>query len=104
MVKKMKSNICFVVVTVLLIILFIVVYFKFNVYEVTFVVDNEIYETVELRKDTTLKEVPVPTKDGYAFIGWYDHDGNVYEKGNKITEDIVYYARWATIVTDENEN
>ena len=48
--------------------------------------------------------MPVPTKEGYAFIGWYDQNGNVYENGTTITDDIIYYARWATIVTDENEN
>ena len=104
MVKDMKSSGYFVIGIIFLIILFIVVSFKFNVYKITFVVDNEIYKTTEVRKDTALKEVPVPTKEGYAFIGWYDQNGNFYENGTTITDDIIYYARWATIVTDENEN
>lgn len=95
-----KSNVFFIVSIVILLILFITVYFKFNVYKVTFVVDNEIYQTVEVRKDTKLDNIEVPTKDGYAFIGWYDEDNNVFESDQKITKDVVYYARWATIVTD----
>ena len=95
-----KKNILFVVSIIILLILFIVIYFKFNVYKVTFVVNNEVYETLEVRKNTKLDNIEIPTKDGYAFIGWYDENNNVYESGQKITKDTVYYARWATIVTD----
>ena len=44
MVKDMKSSGYFVIGIIFLIILFIVVSFKFNVYKITFVVDNEIYK------------------------------------------------------------
>ena len=100
----MKQNILFILGIVVLLIAFIVIYFKFNVYEVTFIVDNEIYETVEVRKNTTLESVPTPAKEGYAFIGWYEDNDTVYESSNmRIKKDTVYYARWATIVTSEDE-
>ena len=101
--EDMKKNIAFILSIVVVLIAFIVVYFKFNVYEVTFVVDNEIYETVEVRKNTTLESVPTPTKEGYAFIGWYEDNDTVYESNQRIKKDTVYYARWATIVTSEED-
>lgn len=102
--EDMKKNIAFILSIVVVLIAFIVVYFKFNVYEVTFVVDNEIYETVEVRKNTTLESVPTPTKEGYAFIGWYEDNDTVYESNTRIKKDTVYYARWATIITSEEDD
>ena len=101
--ENMKKNILFVGTIVVLLIAFIVVYFKFNVCEVTFVVDNEVYETVEVRQNNTLETIPTPSKDGYAFIGWYDADDNVFSSTTKISKDTVYYARWAIIITEDGE-
>lgn len=40
----------------------------------------------------------IPTKEGYNFIGWVDQDGNSYEPGADLTEDIekpyVLTAQW----------
>lgn len=97
----MKNNLLFIITVVILLIAFIVIYFKFNTCQITFVVDNEIFNTVEIRPNTKLTETPTPTKEGYAFIGWYDSEGNIYSSNTKINKDTVYYARWATIITDE---
>lgn len=97
----MKNNLLFIITVVILLIAFIVIYFKFNTCQITFVVDNEIFNTVEIRPNTKLTETSTPTKEGYAFIGWYDSEGNIYSSNTKIDKDTVYYARWATIITDE---
>ena len=97
-----KENILWIGIIVLLIIISIVVIFKENTYKVTFAVDNEVYTEMDVRKNTSIKELPKPEKEGYAFIGWYDEEGNILETTTKITQNIVYYARWATIVTEED--
>ena len=38
--------------------------------------------------DTAYASNTVPTKSGYSFAGWKDADGNVYQPGDVITEDI----------------
>ena len=42
-------------------------------------------------------------KRSYTFLGWYDENNNLLEENTKITDDTVYYAKWAVIVTDDEE-
>lgn len=41
-------------------------------------------------------ELPVPTRSGYTFIGWYDdrHYGNKLSADTVVTEDMNIYAHW----------
>ena len=52
-------------------------------------------------KNTEYGSIERPEKEGYTFLGWYDENNNLLEETTKITDDIVYYAKWAVIVTDE---
>lgn len=74
---------------------------KTDVYQVTLAIDGEVYKTVEVRKNTEYGSIERPEKEGYTFLGWYDENNNLLEETTKITDDIVYYAKWAVIVTDE---
>lgn len=83
------------------IIALIFVYVKTDVYQVTLAIDGVVYKTVEVRKNTEYGSIERPEKEGYTFLGWYDENNNLLEETTKITDDIVYYAKWAVIVTDE---
>lgn len=83
------------------IIALIFVYVKTDVYQVTLAIDGVVYKTVEVRKNTEYGSIERPEKEGYTFLGWYDENNNLLEEATKITDDIVYYAKWAVIVTDE---
>ena len=83
------------------IIALIFVYVKTDVYQVTLAIDGEVYKTVEVRKNTEYGSIERPEKEGYTFLGWYDENNNLLEETTKITDDTVYYAKWAVIVTDE---
>lgn len=83
------------------IIALIFVYVKTDVYQVTLAIDGEVYKTVEVRKNTEYGSIERPEKEGYTFLGWYDENNNLLEETTKITDDIVYYAKWAVIVTNE---
>lgn len=74
---------------------------KTDVYQVTLAIDGEVYKTMEVRKNTEFGDIERPEKEGYTFLGWYDENNNLLEENTKITDDIVYYAKWAVIVTDE---
>ena len=83
------------------IIALIFVYVKTDVYQVTLAIDGVVYKTVEVRKNTEYGSIERPEKEGYTFLGWYDENNNLLEETTKITDDIVYYAKWAVIVTNE---
>ena len=74
---------------------------KTDVYQVTLAIDGEAYKTMEVRNNTEFGDIERPEKEGYTFLGWYDENNNLLEENTKITDDIVYYAKWAVIVTDE---
>lgn len=86
---------------IIIVIIGITIAFKTNTYSLIFVSDNEIFKKIEIRKNTTLKEIEKPEKEGYTFIGWYDKDDNILNKNEKIKENKTYYAHWAKIITEE---
>ena len=96
-----KQNYFFIFFVVVCIIVLIFVYVKTDVYQVTLAIDGEVYKTVEVRKNTEYGSIERPEKEGFSFLGWYDENNNLLEETTKITDDIVYYAKWAVIVTDE---
>ncbi len=99
-----KETIIYFVIGIVILLLAITFYFKTNTYRVIFAVDGAAYETKEVRKNTSFSSLPKPEKEGYAFIGWYDEDGNLLETSTIILKDTVYYARWAEIVTEEENH
>jgi uncharacterized repeat protein (TIGR02543 family) len=38
-----------------------------------------------------------PTKDGFAFAGWFDYDGNQWDFATPITTDTILYAHWSEL-------
>lgn len=48
-----------------------------------------------------LKYPSVPTRNGYAFSGWYTEPEcqNIYDFNSSITSDITLYAKWVSMVT-----
>lgn len=41
-----------------------------NIYQVTYMVDGEVYRIDSVACDAPFKAEPVPTKEGYYFVGW----------------------------------
>ena len=44
--------------------------FTVNTYTLTYIVDGEIYKTLQLEYGSAITPEPEPTKDGYIFLGW----------------------------------
>lgn len=36
-----------------------------------------------------------PTREGYAFVGWYDDEGNPASATDKVTKSMTYHAEWS---------
>jgi uncharacterized repeat protein (TIGR02543 family) len=49
----------------------------------------------------TLGEMPVPTRDGYAFTGWFtaSEGGNPVTSETVVSADMTIYARWESVIS-----
>lgn len=63
-------------------------------YEVTFMSDDKVLESLTVREDGTIKEPTAPTKEGYIFVGWYSNGERFNFSTTKVTEDLKLEARW----------
>ena len=65
-------------------------------YQVKFLVDNEVIETIEVLKDEMLftELMPTPEKDLYTFVGWKDESGNIVSSDLKVSSDITLTAEF----------
>ena len=69
--------------------------------------DNNISKT--LRYGIALGTLPVPTRAGYTFAGWYTavSGGSLVSTATTVTADVTYYAHWTansyTIAYDAND-
>ena len=65
---------------------------------VTFTVDGEVVDTVEVKSGETVAEPVAPKKDGYTFDGWY-LEGEKYDFETPVTGDLALVAKF-TKITD----
>ena len=75
-------------------------------YTITYNLNNGVQDSEAITNytvETSTFNLPIPTRTGYAFVGWYD---NSSFSGNRITQIIqgssgnkTYYAKWALIQT-----
>jgi len=65
-------------------------------YSITFE-ENGGTEQTDLSDVTELPDpLPIPTKEGYTFVGWY-YDDDLFDEalaGDLLTDDVTLYARW----------
>lgn len=53
-------------------------------------------ESMIVEEGGIYENLPVPTREGFEFVGWIDVDGNVYKDGEKVDveNDIIIIANW----------
>lgn len=93
-------------------VLLVAAYTPVTKYDVTFDLNYEgaLEATVQKVEDgqTAAEPDPAPTRDGYAFLGWYtaEDGGTVYDFDSTVTADTKLYAHWAkeyAVTYDLNE-
>ena len=90
----MKKSIIWVGGVILLgVLIALFLIFRKPTFEVSFVSDGSVYESIKVKKDGTIYEPKNPVKEGYEFIGWYSKTEK-FDFKTKITEDIELEARW----------
>ena len=58
-------------------------------------------EDIKLEEGSVLKDVPVPVKDGYEFVGWMYHNQE-FNFENKLEKNMVFVAKYKSI--EENKD
>lgn len=77
-------------------------------YDINFIVDNAIYDTISTSGNETLTLPQNPNKTGFVFDGWY-FDKDVwlqpftanYYANKSLTSDVSVYAKWGEILDDD---
>lgn len=76
-------------------------------YQVSFVVEGNVKEVVEVKKGETVSKISDPTKENNDFIGWYDGD-NLFDFNTKINKNYSLVAKFeeckfsVKLIVDEN--
>ena len=79
-------------------------------FELQFIVDGEVYATIDTAGEETISLPANPKKDGFEFDGWY-WDENTWERpftansllNEKLTSDMRVYAKWKDAETEKQE-
>lgn len=80
-------------------------YVSFNLSDGEFFEDfssgSQIIISIEEYKTVELNQIPIPQKDGFVFLGWYDDVDNPnsgrFDSLTPVTKNISLYARWSEI-------
>ena len=77
---------------------------KSQKYNISFIVDEQVYETVETSGNETILLPTDPTKENFSFCGWYYDDETFQNKflaadfANKtLSSNISVYAKWISV-------
>ena len=97
--KKVIVGICGGVVGLVVIIVVVLLLMQESFYTVTFMVDDSVYQTIEIEEDKTIFEPVVPEKDGYVFVGWY-YGSVPFDFESGVQADLILEARWEAIDMD----
>lgn len=66
-------------------------------YTVTF--SGETVQSIQVQENTPLGELPVPTREGFRFLGWFadEQDGNAVTPETVVTQNVTLYPHWEQI-------
>ena len=97
--KQMKK--IFVLMAILFVAIFASACGEANVVNVIFIVDGEIYHTLQIETEEDIILPEDPTKPNYKFDGWFEDEGvwnlpitEEYLKSIELSEDFSVYAKF----------
>ena len=74
--------------------------FTVNTYKLTYIVDEEVYKTYEVKYATTITPEEEPTKTGYSFSGWSEFPSTMPAKDITITGSFIINKYKLTYLVD----
>jgi len=75
----------------------ITLYAKWSIKQCTVTFNEGGFDNITQNFETTLTELPTPTKEGYTFLGWYSNSGLTvqFSTNTALTGDVTLYAKWS---------
>ncbi len=55
---------------------------------------GDYYDTIYVYKGEKIDTPPTPIREGFKFVGWYDHNGNLWDFNYGVSEDMMLTAVW----------
>ena len=73
--------------------------YKINQYTITFNSNSDdVFKSIECNYNEELPTLPIPTKDGYEFVGWY-HEGVLFDEKTMPAYNLVLDGIWYSTIT-----
>ena len=67
---------------------------------------GESLKNTTITKNTTVGDLPIPSKEGYTFEGWYSDEACTvkFDENQKLTADLTLYAKWSEDKEDDGQD
>jgi len=64
-----------------------------------------VIKPIEITPNTKVSDLPVPTREGYRFEGWYQDEAltKQWREATVVKEDTSLYAKWTALPVEENK-
>ena len=99
--KKNLRVVLIIIVSLMIVgIISSIVLYNINDEEIMYTITYDyLNKTETIKEGELLSKLPIPTKDGYEFLGWFTDiiDGNKIENNTKVEKNMTLYARWEKI-------
>ena len=72
-----------------------------TVYTIKLMLDGELHKTIDVVDGELSEELPVLTREGWVFEGWFYEDGTAFDSSRPIEGDLVLSAKWTKASTPD---
>ncbi len=91
--KNNKNKLYIIIAAIIIIIILLLIFLLPHKYNVELLVGNSVYYEGKVQEGSKIKDLKIPKKTGYEFVGWYYKDKK-YDINKKITKDIKLEAKF----------
>lgn len=70
--------------------------------KIELMLDGKLHATLEIVDGKLVGELPVLTREGYVFEGWFNEDGAKFDPSKPIEGSLKLHAKWSKVATPEN--
>ena len=100
--KRRKLIINIILISILILLALVSTLLYINLYprvSVHLISDNELLDTIQIKKNSSIPALKSPEKEGYTFEGWYNDQDytSPFVYGESLSDDIELYAKFTAI-------
>ena len=98
--KKLLINIILITMMVLLVLVSTLLYINYYPrVSIHLISDNELYDTLQIKKNSSIPALKKPEKEGYKFVGWFTDQEctDPFKYNESLSNDVELYAKFEAI-------